>query len=95
MGLTLEIRCYLGLEYQGTQTPHHLPHLIPKSYSRPVGILTCEKLSCFIQTQLRAEQDARMRELEGLQRKLASMGERGCQNSGITLPNVTSSFHKD
>ena len=29
---TLETRYYLSLENQGTQTPHHLLHLKPKSY---------------------------------------------------------------
>ena len=41
MECTLEIRCHLSLERWGHQTPHHLPHLMPKRHriqqeSRPM-----------------------------------------------------------
>ena len=36
----------------GNQTLHHLPHLMPKSYSGPEGTMTCENLSCVFQTPL-------------------------------------------
>lgn len=32
MECTLEIRCHLSLERWGHQTPHHLPHLMPKRH---------------------------------------------------------------
>ena len=32
VGSTLQVRYYLSLEHQGTQTPHHLLHLKAKSY---------------------------------------------------------------
>ena len=51
-GLTLETRCHLGLEHQGTQTPHHLPHLMSKSYSRSLGIRTFVKPSYFLKPHL-------------------------------------------
>ena len=53
------------------------------------------KAILFSQTPLRTKQDARMSELESLQRKLTSTGERGCQDSGTTLPSVTLFSHKD
>ena len=80
--LTLEIRCQLSLEHQETKHPTTLPHFMPRSYSGPAEIWTHEKISCFFQT--RAKHDARMNEMEGLQRKLTSM-EGGCDLKALVL----------
>ena len=76
----------------GNQTSHHLPHLMPKSFSGPEGTHTCEKPSCFFQTPLRAEQDARMSELEGLQRQLICTGEEGMSRLWYYVAQCNSLF---
>ena len=79
----------------GNQTPHHLPHLMPKSYSRSEGIRTCEKPSCFFQIWFRAEQDARMNEMECLQRKLTSKGVEGMSRLWSYLAQRNTLFLKN
>ena len=75
-GSTLETRCHLSLEHQGTKYPSPTsPHA---QELQAGGIWTHEKPSCFSYIPFRAEQDARMSELEGLQRNLLVQGERGC-----------------
>ena len=51
------------------------------------------KVILFLLNSVRSEQDARMSELEGLQRRLTSTGKRGCQGPCVMLPKVTFS-HK-
>ena len=65
-GLTLETKCHLSLEHQGTKHPSPTsPH---NQELQAGGMWTHGKPSCFSQILFRAEQDARMRELEGLQK---------------------------
>lgn len=69
---------------QGTKTPSPTsPHA---QELQAGGIWTHEKPSRFSQIPFRAEQDARMTELEGLQRKLARIRERGCKALVLYCP---------
>ena len=92
-GWTLETRCHLSLEHQGTK---HLSPTSPHAQElQAEGVWACKNLSCFSQTPFRAEQDARKSELEGLQRKLASTGGEGmsrlwcCVAQSNTFPTST------
>ena len=51
------------------------PHIQQLQWSK--GMWNSENLPCFFQTPLRAEQDARMSELEGVHRRLTSTGGMG------------------
>ena len=93
VGWTLETRCHLSLEHQGTKHPSPTsPHA---QELQAEGIWACKNISCFSQTPFRAEQDARKSELEGLQRKLASTGGEGmsrlwcCVAQSNTFPTST------
>ena len=68
VGSTLETRCHLSLEYQGTK--HPITYLTSCPRVTGWGDLDHENLSCYFQTPLRAKQNARMSELEGLPPKI-------------------------